>query len=120
MPEKPAEPESEEPVAEVKKLNVEKWMLPLGIAGLVAWIIFSPFKTDSPILNESKKKAVEIARNELHTRYNLNLDEWTILTSVADNVDIRDIFVWQEGGEQTYRRNAKHVAGSSLLEYTTG
>ena len=104
VPERHIAPEKEEPVIEIKKPDVEKWILPLGVAGLIAWIVFSPFETDTPILKESKQEAVSIAKNELQIRYNLNLKDWTILTSVSDNVDIRDIFVWQEGGEQTYHK----------------
>jgi len=103
VPEKHIDAEPEQPIVGIKKLNVEKWVLPLGVVGLIVWIAFSPFKTDTPILKESKQEAVGIAKKELQHRYNLNIDDWTILTSVSDNVDIRDIFVWQEGGERTYR-----------------
>ena len=104
VPEKIEVAEKDEPVAEIKKLNVEKWMLVFGVAGLLAWLLFSPFKSDSPVLAESKKDAIEIAKKELVNRYNLNLDDWTILTSVSSDVDIRDIFVWRESDEKTYQQ----------------
>lgn len=103
VPDKIEEKGIEEQIVEIKKLNVEKWMLALGFAGLFVWLLITPFKSDSPVLTKQKKDAVEIAKNELTKRYNLNLEDWTILTSVSADVDIRDIFVWQEGGEQTYR-----------------
>lgn len=100
------ESEQKEPevFAEIKKLNIEKWMLPLGIAGLMLWIYFTPFKTDSPVLELSKKEVIESAKNELQERYEVDLSDWTILSYVDDNVDIRDIFAWQTGGDTTYRQ----------------
>jgi len=71
---------------------------------LAAWIIFTPFKTDSPILELSRDNAVEVAKTKLTEKYDLNFEEWTILTSVEDKVDIRDIFVWQEGNEELYNQ----------------
>ncbi len=96
------EQEQAEIVPEIKKLKTEKWLIPLAVAGLALWIVFSPFKTDSPVLTLKKEEAKEIARNELEARYNLNFKEWTLLSSVEDNVDTRDIFVWRTGDEEHY------------------
>jgi hypothetical protein len=92
-----------EPKVEIKKLNTEKWVVPLGIIGVALWIFFTPFKTDSPVLKLSKEEATEIAKSELSARYQIEFEEWTILAAVNEQIDTRDIFVWQEGGEETYR-----------------
>ncbi len=101
MPEK--QQEEEETVSKVRKFNNEKWVLPLGIAGLVLWIVFTPFKTDSPVLNLPKDEAIVIAKSELDTRYTISWQEWTILSKINGQADTRDIFIWQEGGEEVYR-----------------
>ncbi len=89
---------------EIKKLNVEKWALFLGLAGLIAWAVVKPFKTDAPILALNKKDAIKTAKLELNTRYNIDFEDWTILTSISDKVDIRDIFAWQVGGDSIYHQ----------------
>ena len=104
VPKKPIIDEAPEIEIQVKKLKVEKWMLPLGIIGLIIWLLFTPFKTDSPILELSRKDAVEVAKSELTKKYDLEIDEWTVLSSVADKIDIRDIFAWQVGGEEIYNQ----------------
>lgn len=104
VPEKHVKTDEPEMVIEVSSKNYGKWILPLSIIGLVAWIFLTPFKTDSPILELSKKEAIEIAKTELSKKYDLQLSEWTILSSVEDKVDIRDIFVWQVGNKEIYQK----------------
>ncbi|QGY44746.1 CPBP family intramembrane metalloprotease [Maribellus comscasis] len=96
------------PTIETKKLNVEKWILALGAAGLIAWVLFKPFKMDAPVLQLNKTAAIETAKTELTDRYHINFEDWTILTSVNDAVDIRDIFVWQLGGDSIYKQMLKN------------
>jgi hypothetical protein len=92
-----------EPAAPTSKLPGKKWILTAGMAGLALWIIFTPFKTDSPVLELPKKEAIEIAKAELRTRYQINFEEWTILSAVNSQLDTRDIFVWQTGSSEIYQ-----------------
>jgi len=104
------EPEKTEPLVdeeiiypEPKSFYFEKWTLLAGIIGFVLWIIFNPFKTDTPILELSRNEAKSIAVNKVEERYDLDVADWSILTSVQDNVVPRDIFVWREGNKETYK-----------------
>jgi hypothetical protein len=100
----PEKPEIEITPMQTDKLHVEKWILLLAAAGLIAWLFIKPFHMDAPVLKTNKSEAIATAKNELQNRYNINFEEWTILTSVSDAVDIRDIFVWQTGGDTTYHQ----------------
>ena len=102
IPEK-SKPDTEKKV-EIKKLNTEKWVILLAAIGVALWIFFTPFKTDSPVLKLPKEEAKNIAKSELSARYQIDFDEWTILSAVNGQVDTRNIFVWQEGGEEIYRQ----------------
>lgn len=88
--------------AAVPEKNYTKWLLPMGIIGFVLWLIFTPFENNAPLLELSKKEAVRIAQQEIKDRYNAHSEDWAILTSVADKIDTRDIFVWREGGKEMY------------------
>ncbi len=103
VPEKEEKQEEvEEETVTIRNIKAEKWALIFGVVGLVAWTLVNSFKADAPIPDVSKKDALEIAKTDIQKKYNTNLNDWTILTSVADRVDIRDIFVFREGGEKIY------------------
>ena len=99
LPEKEEEPEIYLPA---KKINSERWVLPLAAAGIGLWVWSTSFNTDSPVLELQKSQAVEIGKNALAEKFAVNPEEWTTLTTVKDQIDMRDIFVWQEGGEEIY------------------
>lgn len=96
-------PEEENSPEPIQRRPLEKWMLPAGVAGVVLWLVFTPFQPDVEKLRVTRGQAIEFARQTLQERYPLNPDGWKVLTRISDEVDIRDIFVWQEGGETVYR-----------------
>ncbi len=100
----PEKTEVTETVTTIQKLNVEKWLVPLGVAGLALWIYFTPFTTDSPVLNLKKQEAVETAIDSLTTKYNIGAADWKVLTSVVGSVNVPDVFVWRQGGESVYHQ----------------
>lgn len=97
------EPIEEAPVQQLQKFHFEKWLVPAGVAGLILWFLFTPFSQDAPKLELTKADAIEAAKDTLSEKYRLNFAEWKILTSVADEADTKDIFVWREGGEKMYQ-----------------
>ena len=104
VPEKEEELIEEEVVkVESKSYKLEKWLLPAGIIGLVLWFVFTPFKQDAPKLNVSKQEARDIAIETLSNEYGIDVNEWEVLSSVSSNVDIKDIFIWKEFGQETYQ-----------------
>ena len=104
VPEKEEETIEEEVVqVEAKSYKLEKWLIPAGIIGLVLWFVFTPFKQDAPKLNVSKQEARDIAIETLSNEYGIDVNEWEVLSSVSSNVDIKDIFIWKEFGQETYQ-----------------
>ncbi len=90
---------------EIQSVTVKNrdWLLiPLGIAGLVLWLLFTPFRSDSVKLESSRKDAIRIGSNAIAEKYKINPEKWKILASVNNQVDERDIFVWREGGKHVY------------------
>jgi hypothetical protein len=74
-----------------------------GLLGLVLWGTLTPFHADAPPVGLTKASAVAAARRVLEGR-GVSLDEsWRELPSVAGSVGPADLFVWQEGGPETYR-----------------
>lgn len=88
---------------ETKSYNLEKWLIPTGVVCLVLWLIFTLFKQDAPKLNVTKSEAIEAAGVALVEDFNINIDDWIVLSSVSDKVDIKDIFIWKEAGEEVYQ-----------------
>ena len=89
---------------EAKNHNLEKWLIPSGIAGLLLWLLFTPFKYDVPELNVTKQEAIGIAEAELKEKFGFDPQGWEVFTSVNSSVDTKDIFVWQEGGKEVYQK----------------
>lgn len=52
----------------------------------------------------SKEQAVEIAIKTLKERFNVDPDEWTVLTSITDNAGLQHKFIWQEAGKENYKK----------------
>jgi hypothetical protein len=84
----------------IKSYN--KILIPLSLIALLTWLFITPFKPDADGIDLAKKEAVEIAKQELEKRYGLDINQWKILTTVEDNVDVKDIFVWRTGGKEPY------------------
>lgn len=82
--------------------DYSKLLIPMGLAGLILWFVFTPFKNDAPLLDLNKQNAIETAKKALAKQYDLNFNDWTILSGVSDKVDIRDIFIWNEGKKESY------------------
>ncbi|UCG27339.1 MAG: CPBP family intramembrane metalloprotease, partial [Bacteroidales bacterium] len=77
-------------------------LIPAGIAGIALWIIFTPFTSDAPDLRVSREDAIEIAVTALEEEFEINPEEWRILTGITDQVSLQHRFIWLEGGRDNY------------------
>jgi membrane protease YdiL (CAAX protease family) len=74
-----------------------------GVLGLLLWGFLTPFHADAPPIGITRANAVAAARAALEER-GVTLDgSWKQLPSVGGDVGLADLFVWQEGGPETYR-----------------
>ncbi|MBN2774171.1 MAG: CPBP family intramembrane metalloprotease [Prolixibacteraceae bacterium] len=94
---------NQESLTVIQNKRLEKYLVPAACIGMVVWLMSTPFKYDTPKLNVTKGQAVEIAEKEIITRFNVNPDDWSILTSVNSTADLKDIFIWEKGGKEKYR-----------------
>src|SRR5262249_19757438 len=80
-------------------------LLPLAaLAGLVVWILASPFHTDAPPVTIGRAGAVDKARQALAER-GIRLPEvWTVLSYVEGQPGEINRFVWQTAGRQIYEK----------------
>ncbi len=74
-----------------------------GTLGLLLWGGFTRFHADAPPVDLTKASAVAAARAALEKQGVTLDDSWRALPSVAGGVGPADLFVWQEGGPETYR-----------------
>jgi len=100
------EQEEKEPV---EKLDVEpersllsKFLIPAGIAGMILWIVFTPFKADAPGMEISKQKAREIAVKELTDRFGVDGEEWKVLSNISPGSGLAQKFIWKEYNKEGY------------------
>jgi hypothetical protein len=93
----------EEPAGSNAVLSV-RWLLVLAAAGLALWMLSVRFQQDAAPLTISRPEALRIARETLERQGTKLAPEWEALPSVQGGVDQQDRFVWQVGGEETYRR----------------
>jgi hypothetical protein len=79
-------------------------LLLAGLAGLIIWIVSSPFHTDAPPVNIARAGAEGEARVTLAQR-GVQLDaSWTVLSRVEGQPGEIDRFVWQTAGRQRYEK----------------
>jgi len=100
-PPAPVEEPQPETVAEVRTMNplVRRLVPVAGLAGLVVWVAFAGFTTQSPPIGIDKATAVEVARTALRERGIELSPEWRTMPVVATVVpNQQHRFVWQEGG----------------------
>ena len=91
----------------------------LGVAGLAAWIAFTPFRTDVPPLPQDRAQAVAAADAALAARNVALPQEWRRLSApksgLEDPVQAQwHEFVWRpRGGVAGHDRGRRHRAGDS-------
>lgn len=105
--EQPGEPEEKiqkEIEVQPERKSYTRLLIPAGIAGLALWLLFTPFTQDAPKLDISKEQAGEIAIKTLKERFNVDPEEWTVLTGITDNAGLQHKFIWQEAGKENYEK----------------
>jgi len=97
------EPEPAAPATSIPA--VVRRVLPIaGLAGLIAWIFASPFRSDAPPVQISRSQAEQKAREAL-TQRGAQLDgSWTVLSRMEGQPGPAQRFVWQTSGPDTYRK----------------
>jgi Type II CAAX prenyl endopeptidase Rce1-like len=115
--------EKNEPIVENTKSHnlsttVQKAIIGLGIAGLIAWIYVTPFTHDGVIITLNRNEAVNIANNFV-TEKNFTEDTsdfakassdkpWKILPLIfaqynqVPQIALQHKFIWQEGNKELY------------------
>ncbi|HEY2816135.1 MAG TPA: type II CAAX endopeptidase family protein [Casimicrobiaceae bacterium] len=81
----------------------------LGIAGAIAWLVFTPFHVDAPVLTLDRDAAIAIAEKALAGRGVKLGDEWQRMATIKLATDDGPQwqwhkFVWREAGPETYRK----------------
>jgi hypothetical protein len=97
-------PEKEEVPATSMPVLSARWLLLATAAGLALWMLSTRFEQDAAPLTIGRPEAIRIARETLERQGVKLTREWEVLPSVQGGVDQQDRFVWQVGGEATYRR----------------
>ncbi len=78
-------------------------VLVAGALSVGLWVALSDFHSDVPPLQIGREDAMTKARQTIADR-GINLGRsWRTLAGVRGGIDGGDRFVWQEGGEETYR-----------------
>ncbi len=95
--------QEEDIIVETKSYNLTKWLIPAGVLGFILWLVFAPFRQDAPKLDVTRSEAIQSAKIALQEDFNMDANQWTALTSVSAEVDIKDIFIWREGGKEAYQ-----------------
>ncbi|HEY2380374.1 MAG TPA: hypothetical protein VGK48_04250 [Terriglobia bacterium] len=75
-----------------------------GLAGLVIWILASPFHTDATTIRISRVEAIQKAREALSQRGVQLPNSWTVLSEVEAQPGEINRFVWQTAGPDHYRK----------------
>jgi hypothetical protein len=80
-------------------------ILPIaGLAGLIAWILASPFHADAPAMQIQRTTAIENAREALSARGVQPGSDWTVLSHVEGQPGEVNRFVWQTAGRERYKQ----------------
>jgi MFS family permease len=74
-----------------------------GALGLAGWILASDFTNFAPPLEMDRRQARVLAEKNLAENDFRLVEPWQGLSSVSVRRDLSDRFVWQEGGEKSYR-----------------
>ena len=93
----------------------------LGLAGLAAWIAFTPFRVDAPALSLGRDDAVRIADETLAARGATLGAEWRRMSTIRlANEDAAQWgwhkFVWREKGGDAYRKLVGNALPPPLWE----
>lgn len=76
----------------------------LGILGFVIWAVFTEFQDNTISLEFGKKAAIRAAETEL-TKQGVELGpEWQVYAEVLNQPTEVDRYVWQEAGEELYKK----------------
>lgn len=76
----------------------------VGLAGLIVWVLASPFRADAPRIEISRSEAERRARVVLENQ-NVKLDSsWTVLSRVEGQPGEINRFVWQTAGPSHYQK----------------
>jgi hypothetical protein len=92
--------------------TVARYLPLVGLAGIAAWAVLMPFRTDAPQLNLSRSEAERLARQALRDHQVELSPAWKMLPAVQGSPGDADRFIWQTAGPETYRR----LLGSYLDE----
>ena len=81
----------------------------LGVAGAAAWLVFTPFHVDAPVMTIDRDAAIAIAEKALAARGVKLGDEWKRMAVVKLATDDAQQwpwhkFVWREAGPDAYRK----------------
>jgi hypothetical protein len=97
----------EQPIAHAAPTSISpkvSRILPvLGIAGLAAWILATPFRTDAPPIKITRAEAEQQARRALADKGTQFDPSWTTLSHVEGQPGEINRFVWQTAGKERYR-----------------
>lgn len=106
----PVEPEVEKaplpqpPLREDPVLRRSPLLPVLGVTGLVLWGVCAEFDNHAPPLKVTRQQAQEAALRAWREKQVEPPEEWEIRSSVQGGPDLPDRLVWQEAGEDAYRR----------------
>lgn len=97
-----AEPAAE-PVATAISPAVRRALPIAGVAGLVVWILASPFQADAPPVPIQRTEAIQKARDALAERGIRLTESWTVLSDIQGQPGELNRFVWQTAGRERYK-----------------
>ncbi|HMA61915.1 MAG TPA: type II CAAX endopeptidase family protein [bacterium] len=96
--------EAQEPESEAISHKRYRYVIIAGIVGLVAWILTANFNNQAPKIKTTRSQAQQIAQKALSKKgVELN-DTIRVLTSLQTPLGQDDRFIWQEEGEQLYKK----------------
>jgi len=99
---------------------VQRALPALGLAGLAAWIAFTPMRSDVPALAIDRQRAESVAEAALHSRAVALGPEWRRMSTVRLATDEpqwpQHAFVWREAGPEPYRALVGSVLAPPLWD----
>ena len=108
------------PVASRGVAWVQRALPGLGLAGLAAWIAFTPMRSDVPALSIDRQRAESVAEAALHSRAVALGPEWRRMSTVRLATDEpqwpQHMFVWREAGPEPYRALVGSVLAPPLWD----